>query len=142
MKEQLFAWIVTAGGSAITVAITWVLMKLAAYLSHRVGSAILARAATEITGAVLEVEQTFVSVLKADAADGKLTSAEMKEAKDKAIAVAKRNLGKEGLERLGRVIGVDLEQWLGSKVESAVGALRVSAPASPAAGAGPLGKAA
>lgn len=82
------------------------------------------RAWTEVKDAVAEVYQTYVSALKEANADGKLTPEEAAEARKKAIAIAKANIGKKGLARLSRILGLNLgdeiEAWLGTKVEAAV----------------------
>ena len=93
---------------------------------------ILARAVSEIIDAVAEVKQTFVDSLKDAAADGRLTQPEMKEARERAIVVAKANIGPKGLARLGRILGVDsLEQWLTTKVEAVVAGSKIAPVAPP-----------
>ena len=80
------------------------------------------RAFVEVKSAVAEVYQTYVSVLKEGKEDdGKLDDEEKAEAKKRAIAIAKSNIGKKGLKRLTNVLGVDaFDDWLGNKVEAAV----------------------
>lgn len=102
-----------------------------AHLKEGYIRSIAQRAWIEIQGAVLEVSQTFVEALKLASADGSLTAAEQAEAKAKAIKVAKENIGKKGLARLARVLGVDIDRWLGSKVEQAVSMLKVPAGEAP-----------
>lgn len=84
---------------------------------------ILGGALREIADAVREVAKVYVEDLKASNADGQLTAAERKQARDLAIQKARDNLGPVGLARLGRVLGaqgVSLDAWMGNKVESAV----------------------
>lgn len=79
------------------------------------------RAFVEVKSAVAEVYQTYVGALKEADADGKLTDEEKAEAKSRAVAMAKSNIGKKGLKRLTNVLGVDaFDDWLGNKVEAAV----------------------
>lgn len=91
------------------------------------------RAYGELTDAVLEVWQTYVSELTKGRADGTLTADEKAEAKRRAIAIAKANLGPKGLARLARALGfgslfggdpAKADGWLGSKVETAVATLK------------------
>lgn len=120
-------------------ALTWVLLALSALLLRWVfplvqnawANGVLNRAWTEVKAAVLEVGQTYVDALKEGKADGKLTEDEKSLAKSKAIAVAKSNIGKKGLKALARIVGVDVEKWLGSKVESAVAVAKAAKPGDP-----------
>lgn len=89
----------------------------------------LMRAGMEVKSAVLEVHQTYVDAIKAGKADGKLDYVEKAMAKSKAIETAKANLGRKGLERLMRVLGLDadgLDAWFGGKVEATVAELKAS----------------
>lgn len=95
---------------------------------------LISRALREIEDAVLEVAQTYSDIIKAGASDGSLNGEERLEAKRRAIAVAKSNIGKKGLARLARVAGIDaLDGWLDSKVESSVRLLKAldDAPGKP-----------
>lgn len=120
-----------------TQGLTWILLALGAVLMRWVlplvqnlwAAGVLTRAWTEVSAAVLEVGQTYVSALKAGAEDGKLTDAEKKDAKLQAIAIAKRNIGTKGLKSIAKIVGVDVEKWIGSKVETAVAATKPTGPA-------------
>ena len=101
---------------------------------------LLMRAWTEVLDACREVFQTYVEALKAgkdpeSPGGDSLTEAEKAEAKSRAIGIFKANFGKKGLGRLAKVLGVNLDAWLGSKIESAVNVLKVEGAA---AGKGPL----
>ena len=120
--------------------VAWVVAALAAfaikYVLGRIGServrSYVERAAREVFNAVEEVWQTYVSALKEANSDGKLTREEKFGARSKAIAIAKANLGKKGLARLVRILGIDpsdLDGWLGTKVESSVNALKLAGKA-------------
>ncbi len=101
----VLAWVLAALGTLLS---TYGVARLrAGYLRD-----LVARAWFEIQGAVLEVSQTFVDAIKAASKDGTLTEEEK--------AVAKANIGRKGLARLARVLGVDIESWLASKTEQAV----------------------
>lgn len=115
-------WIVSHGGDftlwLLGTAGSWL---LAVFAKHVTKHALVTRALAEIGAAVREVGQTFVDNLKAAAVDGKLTKAEARVAKNKAIEVAKANIGRKGLTRLARILGIDdVEKWIGTQVESAV----------------------
>ena len=68
--------------------------------------------------AVRFVLGTYVDELKLANADGKLTAAEKKEAKARAIAAAKSYIGAKGLKEIAKVF--DVEEWLGAKIEAVV----------------------
>lgn len=115
---------------------TWALASLGvvllAYLGKHVrgtvASGVLTRAWAEVQAAVLEVKQVYVDVIRAGSADGQLTSAEKADAKAKAIATAKANIGVKGVARLARIVGLDgVEKWLTNKVEAAVSLTKIAA---------------
>jgi Sec-independent protein translocase protein TatA len=111
----------------------WVLAVVGAFVARLVLGQIKAgkiqqvvgRALREVGDAVMMVGKTYVEALKAASADGTLTDAEKAEAKARAIAAAKKNIGVDGLKALGRILGLgdgddSLTHWLETKVESAV----------------------
>lgn len=87
----------------------------------------VSRAYEEAKAAFLEVGETYVKALKDANEDGKLTEGEKAEAKKRAIAIAKSNLGKKGLQRLARIFDVD--SWLANKIEAFVGESKDPKPA-------------
>lgn len=121
--DEVIAW----AGTALAVLVArYVIAKID---NDRVRE-YLGRAWAEVRAAVAEVHQTYVAALKEANADGKLTPEEAKEARERAISVAKTNLGRRGLARLGRIVGVDsLDSWLSNKVEAAVDGAKRTAPA-------------
>jgi len=130
---DILSWILVHGDQFLT----WGLVTLAsvgvAFLLKQIKSdkvrEIVGRALHEVGAAVWEVKQTYVDELKAASLDGKLTDEEKKAAMDKAIAIAKTNIGMKGLDRLGRILNLDLsgvEKWLKNKAEVAVG--QISSP--------------
>ncbi len=132
--------------TAILFALGLVARYIVPLLHGALANGILGRAVQEVTAAVHEVDSTYVDAIKLANADGVLTEAEKKEAKAKAIAVAKSNLGVKGLATLARIVGADsVAGWLGSWVERALSAKRTSDAhadaATMAAGASPLAQA-
>ena len=77
------------------------------------------RLLAETFAAVREVGQTYVAALREANLDGKITAFEAAEAKKRAIAIAKSNLGKKGVMRLAKVFDVD--DWVGTQIEAIVG---------------------
>lgn len=132
--QDLVFWVLTHGDKFLFWALTFAGGLLATLILKqlREGTAktIVSRALTEVGDAVLAVSQTYVSALKAAAADGKLTAEEKAEAKAKAIAIVKQNLGMAGLKKLAKILGVDVDGWLGNKIEAAVGAAKAIQPVS------------
>ena len=134
MEDLIVSWgptVATLTFAGLAAAMTWLVFSRMAAGKVR---DLLQRAWTEIIDAAREVFQTYVESLKASKdplseGGGSLTAAEKAEAKSRAIAIFKQNFGKKGLVRLGKIIGVDLENWIGSKVESAVNILKVEGSA-------------
>jgi hypothetical protein len=119
-------------GWGLTAALTFVAGKLltrwmkAGYLRDT-----LTRLMFEMKAAVLEVHQVYVSEISRGRADGTLTPEEKAEAKNRAMAVLKANIGKKGLARLAKVLGIEidaLDGWLGNKVEATVAELKSGTP--------------
>lgn len=122
--EDILYWLLAHGDKFLMWALVFV-GGLAATLilkAMKDGTAkeIVSRALTEVGHAVLAVTQTYVSAIKAASEDGVLTDQEKAEAKAKAIALVKQNIGKDGLLKLAKILGVDLDGWLGTKIEAAV----------------------
>jgi len=89
------------------------------------------------------VFQTYVETLNAgkdpsSPGGTSLTADEKAEAKRRAVAIFKANFGKKGLARLAKIFGVDIERWIGSKVESAVNVLKVEGSAAGKSAAPPV----
>lgn len=113
--DKVLMWVLTAAGVALSAFIL-------AQMSAGKAKEIVARALSEVGAAVLEVEQTFVRAIKEGSADGTLTATEKAEAKARAIATIKSNIGTKGLAKLAKILGVDIDGWLANKVEAVVGA--------------------
>ena len=80
---------------------------------------VLERAARAMLAAVLAVEQTTVSALKRDAADGRLTADEARAAMDQALDIARAQLGATGVAALAAVTD-DVDRWLRTVGEAAI----------------------
>ncbi|MCP4448268.1 MAG: hypothetical protein GY811_23455 [Myxococcales bacterium] len=96
-------------------------------IESKIVSETLGRLWDEVRAAVLEVSQTYTDALREANEDGKLTEAEKRVAKEKAIAIAKSNIGKKGLRRLARVL--DVNKWIGGKIEAFIGDKKAKANA-------------
>lgn len=117
--------------STVCTALLFVLGLGARYLlpllHNSFAAGILGRAKDEVMAAVHEVDATYTAAIKEANADGVLTDAEKKAAKDKAIAVAKANLGTKGLAALARIVGVEgVASWLSSWTERALTSKRIA----------------
>lgn len=96
---------------------------VAARTKNEQASAVTERVLLEVSAAVAQVGQSYVDALKAANEDGEITAAEAAEARSKAVAIAKSNLGPAGVQRLVRALGIDaqdVDRWLGTHVEAAV----------------------
>ncbi|MBA2666093.1 MAG: hypothetical protein H0U69_03540 [Trueperaceae bacterium] len=80
--------------------------------------ATIASAADAVETAVAAVNQTLVNDLRAASADGRLTLDEAQVALDRAITLARRQLGAAGLTALNRALGDNVDQVLTSMVEA------------------------
>lgn len=135
--DTIFQLLANHGGTAVGWAATLLLM-VGTFVLARLGlgaraKAILQAAYSEIVSAVREVAQTYVAELKLANADNRLTADEKDKAFSMALRAAKANIGTKGLKRLATILkaaGIDIEGWLGSKIESAVHQLRVEENAS------------
>ena len=114
--DEVLAWVATLLAGLFA---RYILVKI----GREVAQKYLGRSWIEVKSAVAEVYQTYVSALKEANLDGKLTAEEKAEAKSRALKVAKANIGKKGLSRLLRILGLEsdaLDTWLGTQVEAAV----------------------
>ena len=123
--DELIASDFTAKVVAVVLAVLSALaIRLVnALTSNSTARAVLGRAGEEVRAVVLDVFQTFVGAIKEGRADGKLTADEKERARSMALSKLKANLGKAGLARLARVLGLKndlLDSWLISKIESGV----------------------
>jgi len=100
---------------------------LAPLVKSPVIAGILSRAKDEVFAAVHEVDAGYVDAIKLASADGTLTAAEKAVAKDKAIAIAKSNIGMKGLATLSRIAGIEsVEKWIASWIERGVSTKRLT----------------
>jgi predicted ATP-dependent Lon-type protease len=70
--------------------------------------------------AVLAVEQTTVSTLKASAQDGKLSAEEASEALASAVELARQRMGAPAIAALARELSGDVDEWLRSAGEAMI----------------------
>lgn len=88
----------------------------------------LVRLIVEAKAAVLEVQQTWVDKMREARGDGVVTDDEKRGARAAAITTLRSNLGRKGLERLGRIIGLDdegIDRLLSTHVEAQVQRLKL-----------------
>lgn len=86
----------------------------------------LGRVFEEVRDTVLAVEQTYVSALRDANADGKLTKEERAEAKRLALATIRSNLGVKGIKKLAKLVGVDVDKWLDTRMEATLADMKSS----------------
>ena len=76
-----------------------------------------------VTGAVKEVQQTYVANIKSARPNGKLTTAEQSRAKSAAMAKVHETLGPKGIKGIRKVYGLKkraVDDFLSTKIEEAV----------------------
>lgn len=123
--------IVDIGQAVVPWAVTFLVGLLAKYVYSKIESdfwrGVASRATEEVFDAAQSVHQSYVKGIKAGRADGKLTDEEKATAKRMAVEEAKSNLGAKGVARLGKIVGAQgVDSYLGTKVESAVSALKTT----------------
>jgi len=119
----------------LLAALTWVAAKVAQLVRAKIKNeylkGVLVRLDDVVFTAVKDLQQRVVDEIKAASSDGKITDAEKKGIKDKAIVSVKSHLGTKGIGELAKVLGLDsgaLDGLLSSKVEAAVHDLRRASP--------------
>lgn len=119
--------LVAVSGTAVTALVSLLgraLNQLFQLLAEKTKLAFLAQVDEHIMGYVSSVSQNEVAKLKAAAADGKLTPAEIAEIKAIPMDAAKELFGKKLAALLGSADAVD--SFLASRVERAVVALKAA----------------
>jgi hypothetical protein len=124
--------ILLAIATALAGFLTAALAKLGAKWKIELNQTQEAALRSKIRNAVLQVEQTYVSQLRAARADGKLTGQEALEALTKAIGISARDLGEQGKAKLISLTGKGGDA-LREVVEEEVGALKLLKGAAPKA---------
>jgi len=125
-----FFELISTHGTTLTAAAATLIGAALGALHVRSGwiTATLGRLGVEVRAVVLEVSQTYTDEVKAAAADGLLTPEERARAKAMALAKLKSNLGKKGLDRIERILGIDsIDDWLSTHIEAAVSDARTVA---------------
>ena len=124
--EKVVPWVLGLVGIALA-RLVW------GQITHTWTRQTLQRAYDEIVDAVLEVWQTYTSEIKRARVDGLLTDAEKREARRRAVELAKQNIGPKGIKRLANVLGVSrffgeapekVERWFDSKTEAVYAGLK------------------
>lgn len=119
----------------LLTALTWAAYQAAAWIRAKVGHELAQRALLGLTtGAetvVAELAQTTVGALKAAAADGKLTDAEIEDIRRAALGKLKSYLGPKGLALIADMLGTKdaktVDRFLLATIEAEVD-LRKSSP--------------
>lgn len=129
MSELLAEW----GPRAVLFLFSGVAMLLTRYvyglLKSEYVKRVISRALNEIQAAVMEVAQTYSDAIKKGRDDGKLTEEEKAKARSLAMTIARENIGLKGIRRLVRIFAgdrIDIDKWLGNKVEASVKALKAN----------------
>lgn len=111
--------------------ITWVGAKLAQLLSARVKNeylrGVLVRLDDAVVSVVREVNQVTVEAIKSASVDGRLPAGARETIKNAALNAIKSHLGADGLEELGRVLGLDgpaVDRLIGTRIEATVHSLK------------------
>lgn len=123
----MYELIIQYGHAAAVAILSGVGLVLMRYVFVLIGIKViregLERLWLEAKKTVLSIEQTYVRALKEGKEDdGKLDAEERAEAKRLAIAELKSNLGRKGLLKLVRILGIDdIDGWLGSTIEAVIG---------------------
>lgn len=94
-----------------------------AAVNHVWLAGMLGRLVVEAKAAVKEVEQVYVDKITEGRLDGSLSVSEAAAARTAAVTALKGNLGKKGLARLGRILGLtdaEIDRLLGTHLEAAV----------------------
>lgn len=119
--------VVQAAVLVLVAALTALARLISSWVHKRTANenvvAVVDRALVEVQAAVAAVGQAYVDALKDANEDGEITADEAKEARARAVAIAKTNLGPAGVHRLVRALGIDakdVDTWLGTHVEAAV----------------------
>lgn len=120
------------GITALTWALAGITLLLGKYVLGKIKNdtirGVSERLWDEVRAAALEVGQVFVDALR----DGKgqITDKSKAEAKAMALAKLKSNIGKPGLAKLVKVLGVDdIDSYLGNKIEAFLGSEKSKAKA-------------
>lgn len=116
--------IATAAGSLVAAYLThWLRENIA----HTQTQDLMVRAVAAAELSVAEVAQSYVDALKANSADGRLTTGEAEDALEDALDRAYELLGPKGIARARQVLGEDdeaIERWIVALIESKVRELK------------------
>lgn len=119
--------------AALSWLAVWAAKLIAAKTKNEYLAGVLHRTTDAAIAAVKEIEQTYVSAIRAGKADGKLTDDEKTKAREAAMASLKSHLGTRGLGELAKVLGGGdgLDKYLGTRMEAALHTIKAAAPSHP-----------
>jgi hypothetical protein len=135
--KDILPGIIAALAPILLGLLAWAGKKLADFIDAKVASdtlkTLLIRTDTVIFTVVKAIAQVTVDAAKQGAADGKLPSVIAGAARDAALSKVKSYLGQPGLDALMEIMGLKdmatTEQFLASRIESAVRDVKVASPA-------------
>lgn len=138
--KDILPGIIAALAPLLLGLLAWAGKKLADFINAKVANdslkTVLIRADTVIFTVVKAIAQVTVDAAKQGAADGKLPAVIASAARDAALTKVKAYLGQPGLDALMQVLGLKdmatTEQFLASRIESAVRDVKVASAPSPA----------
>jgi hypothetical protein len=115
----------------LVAVVTWVAAKLAQLLDARVKNeylrGVLVRLDDAVVSVVREVNQVTVEAIKSASVDGRLPAGARESIKNAALNAVKSHLGTQGLEDLGRILGLDspaVDRLIGTRIEATVHSLK------------------
>lgn len=124
MPDILTPEVIEALVSLVTVVVLSIIGKTSHHFSQTAkgeyAQGVITRAEKAARDAVRHVNQTFVSNLLADSEGTTLSIEEGRNAMRRSVEECKVMIGSQGLAELGAIVG-DVEPWLQSKLEAAVG---------------------
>jgi hypothetical protein len=138
--KDLLPGIIAALAPLLLGLLAWAGKRLSDFIGAKVANdtlkTVLIRADTVIFTVVKAIAQVTVDAAKQGAVDGKLPAVIASAARDAALAKVKSYLGQPGLDALMQVLGLKdmatTEQFLASRIESAVRDVKVASAPSPA----------
>jgi len=141
MENEAFADLVMGGGgvllSLLSVAGAYLVALVRQKLKSELAAGVMKRLGFAARAAVKAVYQEYVQALKESNADGKLTDAEMAEAKARAIAKAKGLLNLGELIKLFSLPKDGVDHFIGEAIETAIGEVRSEVVKPSSNGSGP-----
>jgi hypothetical protein len=134
--KDILPGVITALAPVLLGLLAWAGKKLADFINAKVASdtlkTLLIRMDTVIYTVVKAIAQVTVDAAKQEAVDGRLPAEIASAARDAALLKVKSYMGQPGLDALAEVMGLKdmpmTEQFLASRIESAVRDVKVASP--------------